>query len=243
MNEIKDTALEDNIASVMRTLPPLIRDYIAQEKYAPVVRELAAKNKLRIDQGGKLETDVVLLLIGIHTPEEFIDSLEGAGFSHEAIDDVTREINKRIFVPLREQEENGDSAGAGSSAELAQPAPGPKPKLPAPAPMAQMKQVAVKALAPVLLIEQPKPTPPIVAPKPPAPPEPPKAIPRLGVPTEPTPKKQVVQASMAPKQPVPNPAPPSAVSPAPPKPKPAPITAYTRDPYREPIDDEEPKIG
>ena len=89
----------------MQTLPPVIREYLAQEKYTPVARNLMTKYTLRIDQGGVLEREIMLLLMGVETPDEFTKALaEEARLGQEAIAGIVQDINAQIFVPLREEE-------------------------------------------------------------------------------------------------------------------------------------------
>ena len=89
----------------MQTLPPPIRNYLGQGKYTLVAKNLMTKYNLRIDQGGVLEREIMLLLMGIETPDEFIQALvEEAKLEQQTVTGIVQDINTQIFVPLREEE-------------------------------------------------------------------------------------------------------------------------------------------
>ena len=101
-----EPTFDESLAQVMQTLPPVIRQYLAEEKYTPIARELIAKYQLRIDQGGILEREIMLLLMGIETPDEFMKALgDEAHLSAESVKRITNEVNELIFIPLRKKEE------------------------------------------------------------------------------------------------------------------------------------------
>lgn len=96
--------LEESIKQVMQTLPPIIRDYLSQGKYTPVAKDMMAKYGLRIDQGGVLEREIMLLLMGIEDPAEFSKTLaEEARLDQKTVNDIMQDINEQIFIPLREE--------------------------------------------------------------------------------------------------------------------------------------------
>ncbi len=100
--------LEESIKEVMRTLPPIIRNYLSQGKYTEVAKSLITKYNLRIDQGGILEREMMLLLMGIENPTEFTQALaEEAKLDKKTIENIAQDINTQIFVPLREQMRSG----------------------------------------------------------------------------------------------------------------------------------------
>lgn len=105
--------LEESIKEVMRTLPPLIRNYLSQGKYTEVAKSLITKYTLRIDQGGILEREMMLLLMGIENPTEFTQALaEDAKLDKKTIENIAQDINTQIFVPLREQMRSGGANAA-----------------------------------------------------------------------------------------------------------------------------------
>ena len=106
MNQVqKELTFDESVAQVMQTLPPPIRNYLGQGKYTLVAKNLMTKYNLRIDQGGVLEREIMLLLMGIETPDEFIQALvEEAKLEQQTVTGIVQDINTQIFVPLREEE-------------------------------------------------------------------------------------------------------------------------------------------
>jgi hypothetical protein len=134
-------SLDESIKQVMQTLPPVIREYLAKGKYTPVAQGLMSKYSLRIDQGGILERELMLLLMGIETPEEFVQALgEEAKIAPEAVGNIVQDINTQIFIPLREEERRGP---------VEKLAPKPlTPSAPPPAPMISAQNPIVMPGAP-----------------------------------------------------------------------------------------------
>lgn len=100
-----ELTFEESIKQVMQTLPPVIRNYLGQGKYSVVAENLMAKYGLHIDQGGILEREIMLLLMGIENPDEFTQSLvEEAKLDQKTIDSIVQDVNDQIFIPLREEE-------------------------------------------------------------------------------------------------------------------------------------------
>ncbi len=159
-----EPTLDESLAQVMQTLPPVIRKYLAEERYTPIARELMAKYQLRLDQGGILEREIMLLLMGIETPDEFMKALGNeAHLSADTVKRVTNDVNEMIFIPLRAKEERQGMMPAPEpvapspivSAPTPRPTitisgaePAPAPEMPAPEP----EGVPMLAPAPALVI-------------------------------------------------------------------------------------------
>ncbi len=78
------------------------------------------KSQLRIDQGAVLEREIILLLLGLKSPAEFNQALATeANLGQQIIGDIVREVNERIFIPIREQMRSE----AGKAQQPAKPAP------------------------------------------------------------------------------------------------------------------------
>ncbi len=102
----QEPTFEDSVAQVMKTLPPVIRTYLAEGKYTTVARILTTRYGLRIDQAGVLEREIMLLLMGIETPPEFVQALtEEARLDKKIVDSIVQDVNEQIFVPLRTEEQ------------------------------------------------------------------------------------------------------------------------------------------
>lgn len=126
-----ELTFEESVAQVMKTLPPVIRAYLAQGKYTPVAKALMAKYGLRIDQGGVLEREIMLLLMGIENPDEFTKALiEEAHLDQQITNNIVQDVNAQIFIPLRAEEMK-------SATTIPEP---PKPRAPMPSPVIPQTQ-------------------------------------------------------------------------------------------------------
>lgn len=106
----KEITFDESVKQVMKSLPPAIRNYIHDEKYTAVAQSLMTKYGLRVDQGGVLEREILLLLMGVENPAEFTEALaEEARLTQAVITGIVQDVNDRIFVPLRREEEKGEA--------------------------------------------------------------------------------------------------------------------------------------
>lgn len=245
-----ELTLEDSVKQVMKTLPPPIRDYLAQGRYTPVAKELMAKYGLRIDQGGILERGMMMLLMGIEDPNEFMQELTtDAKLDQAAVNGIMQDINTQIFMPLRDEMRKGAEAY-----QQSQQAPKPQaPATPAPAaatpprglpagakplqaivPQAPVQKPALRdVLASVMKAPPPAPAAPasppsLSAPKAPSvSPAPQRAAPPENLPGAP----REIHAPLS------APAPETRTEPPKPLASSAPAKPYSVDPYREPLDE------
>lgn len=104
----KDLSFDESVKQVMQSLPPIIRQYIEQGKYTEVAKRLMHIHMLRTDQAGVIEKEILLLLMGINNPDEFVRALaEEAKLDQQTINSITKDVNDQIFVPLREEMRKG----------------------------------------------------------------------------------------------------------------------------------------
>ncbi|MCR4276362.1 MAG: hypothetical protein NUV90_03190 [Candidatus Parcubacteria bacterium] len=129
MDPIKpEPTFEESIKQVMQTLPPPIRSYLAEGKYTVVAQSLMAKYALRIDQGGVLEREIMLLLMGIENPEEFNQALvTEANLNQQTIAGIVQDVNTQIFSPLREEMRKGVEAFGKKSPQISSVMPARQP--------------------------------------------------------------------------------------------------------------------
>jgi len=102
----QEPTFEDSVAQVMKTLPPIIRAYLAKGTYTEVAKKMTTKYGLRIDQAGVLERELMLLLMGIETPPEFVQALiEEARLDQKVVNNIVRDVNEMVFIPLHDEEQ------------------------------------------------------------------------------------------------------------------------------------------
>lgn len=108
-----ELTFDESVKQVMQTLPPFIRTYLTQGKYTEVAQSLITKYGLRIDQGGILEREIMLLLMGIDNPSEFTQALiEEAKLDQKTVESIVQDVNLQVFVPLRAEERKGSAPPA-----------------------------------------------------------------------------------------------------------------------------------
>lgn len=162
--------------AVVGELPAPIRQFIADGSARAAAKGIMEKYQLHIDQGGVVEREILLLLIGMRDPAQFVQELtvEG-GLDAKTVSAISEDVNAQIFVPLREKMRGQGGAEAAKPVSQATVQPvAPKPPVPS---------------APAM----PKP----VAPAPRVMPEPPANLPGVMMPKVPAPKP-VFAASFAP---------------------------------------------
>lgn len=107
----QELSLDESIKEVMQTLPPPIRNYLAQGKYTTVAKGLMVKYRLHIDQTAIVEREIMLLLMGIEDPAEFAKTLaEEAKLDQQTVNSIVQDVNAQIFVPLRDEMRKGPTA-------------------------------------------------------------------------------------------------------------------------------------
>ncbi len=106
-----ELTLEENIRQILPTLPLPIQKFFEQRKLGEISRLLMERYALHIDQGAVLERELMLLLIGLETPDEFAEALYAElPISKQTVRDIITDINQEVFVPLREEMKKGAPA-------------------------------------------------------------------------------------------------------------------------------------
>lgn len=241
-NEPKN--LEESVAQVLKTLPPVVREYVGNQRYTPVAQALVAKYSLHIDQGGVLERGIMLLLMGVDTPDEFTQALkDDARLDDATIESIAQDINEQIFIPLRKAEQDG-----GLEEKTPPPAVSIAPAMPAspvvraaPEPLVHHEAPSVSILPPKQPSTAAAPTlSPSTAAVPPTP-----LPPKMTMPQRPQNAPEIAPENLPGAMAAPGaagvinpgmavPPAPAPVQKAPPKPI---VKSYAVDPYREPFED------
>ncbi len=121
----EDLELRNSLALLLKRAPAPIRAFIINE-LPGTVGELMSEHGLHVDQAGILETELLLMLVGEQRPEGFVQALQQAGIPPEKVQALTKTVNERVFMKLRESERKA------ASEPLKVPPPAPRPLVPAP---------------------------------------------------------------------------------------------------------------
>jgi hypothetical protein len=100
---LPELTLQDSIALLIQQVPAPVRNFILYELNNKT-EELMLRYKIHVDQGGILENELLLMLLGQEEPTEFVSALEAAGIPSQVVQSITNDINQEIFMKLRAAE-------------------------------------------------------------------------------------------------------------------------------------------
>ena len=84
------------------SLPKLVQDVIVNSNWQLSIRDIIQKFNLRIDQGGVIENEVSLVMLGFQDADDFLDNImREAALTKDVALSLEREVNSVIFAPLR----------------------------------------------------------------------------------------------------------------------------------------------
>lgn len=102
---------KESVETIVKQLPAPVRSFFASGKTREVTKRILQNYNLHIDQAGAVERAIVLLLLGISSPDEFIETLSKEAHLDDAtVSSIVDSVNKEIFVPLQ-QEVRDESKG------------------------------------------------------------------------------------------------------------------------------------
>jgi hypothetical protein len=132
--DTKEPSLIESIDKVMAVLPLPVRSYLQNLRYIPVIQDLSSKYGLRTDQSGVLERKIIVLIMGIDAPEEFLQALTETSITEDTARKILADINTQVFVPLREEMRKQSQQGSVSAPVAAPAAAAPQNRTAPPAP-------------------------------------------------------------------------------------------------------------
>lgn len=101
---------EQQIALLMEDLPAPLQKFLRGPERDAVSLQLSQKHRLRADQAGAFEQAYLYLLIGVNSPDEFVQDLKKAGIPDDTIRGLAADINEQVFKKLQREERMGPSA-------------------------------------------------------------------------------------------------------------------------------------
>ena len=118
-----ELSIEESIRLFLPRVPRPVQEYVLTQ-LSGEVQELMQKYQLHVDQGGVLQRELLLMLLGQEEPAEMVTELRAAGIGEGTIQSLMADINEEIFKPLRQKEM------AESATPPAAPTPIPTPSEP-----------------------------------------------------------------------------------------------------------------
>jgi hypothetical protein len=100
--------MNDDIKTIIneqfKTLPQVIQDTILNSNWQEKIRRVVKVNDLHIDQGAAIENLVLITMLGIETPEEFVQNAkEYANVTEEQAYNISAEVEREIFGDIRKK--------------------------------------------------------------------------------------------------------------------------------------------
>ena len=93
----------EKLIELYRDLPPDVAAVYENASTSEVMLDVGRKNSIPIDQLGRLSYEVGLVMVGASPAREFIGNIErGLGVPRAKAVEIAREINTRLFSPIRE---------------------------------------------------------------------------------------------------------------------------------------------
>ncbi|MES2225504.1 MAG: hypothetical protein V4480_01710 [Patescibacteria group bacterium] len=101
---IDDLSFEEKVSVLVGALPAPVRDFLTSPERDAVSLRLTQKYNLHADQAAAFERAYVYMLLGVDTPDEFVQDLRNAGIGTDTVQGLTNDVNEQVFKRLREQE-------------------------------------------------------------------------------------------------------------------------------------------
>ena len=102
--EKDEVNIEEELKTRFLELPEAVQDAITSADVDSRLRELSVTHKLHLDQGQKLENEVMLALLGIQSLEKLEENIKNeVGVPAETASALANDIAEKIFLPIREE--------------------------------------------------------------------------------------------------------------------------------------------
>jgi len=97
-----DKKTEETLKHYYSKLPDAVKKILTAEDLQSRVLNIVKKHNLRVDEGGAVEDEVALVLLGIEHPKDFVSNIiENTNVDKKQAPLLARDINETIFVPIR----------------------------------------------------------------------------------------------------------------------------------------------
>lgn len=100
----EELPFEESVRVLIENLPGPVRAYVTGKEPDALVLELTRKYRLHVDQATELHQALLMMLLGVQSPDQFATHLESKAFTEETIKNILTDLNDRVFAPLRKAE-------------------------------------------------------------------------------------------------------------------------------------------
>ncbi len=236
---------QEEIERRMDALPEAAADFLYSSEMNGIIKSIADKHALHIDQMGLLGAEAGQLILGLTEPQDFAPYIaESLNIGADKAATIAKDVNDQLMSKIRASMGHPSSAGPESKPSAPSFAPStPMPAAASPSPSVVMPSSVASAAPAAGAPTPPAGTPPFAqsasatqAPTPAPAPRSPAPAPNLGAADAILTEKKVTPPAPAPASAPSAPAPVAHAAAPAPKPDPAQPKPYTADPYREPVE-------
>lgn len=97
-----DDSTKSIIQEQFKLLPKIIQDTILNSNWQEKIRRIVKNNNLHVDQGAAIENLVLITMLGIETPETFVENAkEYAEVTEEQAYTISNEVEREVFSDIR----------------------------------------------------------------------------------------------------------------------------------------------
>lgn len=97
-----DKETQDIISEQMKKLPTDVKDAVFSVDYSAVLDQITRKNRLLIDQAGKLEVETTLVMVGLEPLADYKKNLmKHLGVDEKEANAIIADVNDLIFKKIR----------------------------------------------------------------------------------------------------------------------------------------------
>ncbi len=106
---LKEMTLDQAVGTLLNELPAPVRTFVTSPQRDQVAMDIMRKYGLHADQAGIFQRAYIFMLLGIMGPQDFMIELQNTGISAEMTGNIAKDVNERVFIPLRQQEQQPPS--------------------------------------------------------------------------------------------------------------------------------------
>lgn len=98
---------EEQLVRAFDQAPKIIQDSLSEGPAVEFMSTLTTEYGLHIDTAGYVMDFVRNMLLGFLRPEQFVGKLQSVGIPDDTARRITTDLNKKVFVPLRDKMRHG----------------------------------------------------------------------------------------------------------------------------------------
>ena len=98
-----DTYTQEQQIKAFNKLPTKVKRVIHSSGFEDSIRKISEKYRLKIDQASTLEERIRLVMLGLEKSEMFVSNIVSIGFKHDIAISIAKDIEEKIFQPIKKE--------------------------------------------------------------------------------------------------------------------------------------------